>query len=164
MVAFLGEGALVLMGLAKLPSLERLPDCSPYKSVPLPACSPYKSVPQPLALTLTCTSKTEALGFARLTGDSAVELRFHLHLPNYEHGWAAPRVLWSHLYFLLRDRDDLNMMARWNLFSWQFLQASICLSLPFLHHVFPKVEEELLGGGRQDTIVLELGVTTTYSG
>lgn len=119
-------------------------------------------MPPPLAPSLTCI--TEALGFARLTGDSAVELRFHLHLPNYERGWAAPRVLWSHLYFLLRDGDDLNMMARWNSFSWQSLWASICPSLPFLHHVFPKVEEELWGGGRQDTIVLELEVTATYRG
>lgn len=98
-------------------------------------------MPQPLAPTLPCTQRSRSLSFARLTGDSVVELHFHLHLPNYERGWAAPRVLCSHLYFLPRDGDDLNMMARWNSFSWQSPPG---LNLPVSSILVPRLPK---GGG-----------------
>lgn len=47
------------------------------------------------------------------------------------------------------------------------LAVSLGLNLPvssILVPRLPKVEEEFWGAGRQDTIVLELGLTATYSG
>lgn len=45
------------------------------------------------------------------------------------------------------------------------LAASPCLGLSVSwYHIFPKVDEAFLGGGEQDTIVLDLGVAATYSG
>lgn len=129
--------------LAKLPSLEQLCACSSCGVWPAPC-------PYPRLHTASPDWQVTVLS----------QLLFHLHFPNYECGWASLLVLWSHLYFLLRDEDYLNMMGKVIL-----LAASPCLGLSVSwYHIFPKVDEAFLGGGEQDTIVLDLGVAATYSG